>query len=119
MERNVKFENRDGRLVASLVGEVDHHAAAPMREAIDSRVILDLPKTLVLDFGAVPFMDSSGIGLILGRWDLCQKKQCDLVIDGLSGELSRLIALSGVEKLPRLSVTRESEEEKTDETHHQ
>ena len=59
-------------LTAVLDGEIDHHCARSLREEIDQAILDYEPHQLRLDFEKVTFMDSSGIGLILGR---CQQMQ--------------------------------------------
>ena len=54
-------------VTAYLSGEIDHHSAAELRSTIDEAVEHAYPEVLVLDFGGVTFMDSSGIGLLSGR----------------------------------------------------
>ncbi len=54
-------------LYAHLSGEIDHDAAQKLRLQIDAALSDRMPDTLVLDLSGVGFMDSSGIGLILGR----------------------------------------------------
>ena len=61
----VTFSAQADLLVAYLSGEVDHHAAASIREAVDEMAESTRPKELILDFEKVPFMDSSGIALLL------------------------------------------------------
>ena len=56
----VTFSAQQDTLTAYLAGELDHHNAAAIREAVDEMVESSLPKSLVLDFEKVPFMDSSG-----------------------------------------------------------
>ena len=55
-------------LSAYLDGEIDHHSASVMRNEIDAAVEKNMPTMLVLDFRDVTFMDSSGIGLVMGRY---------------------------------------------------
>lgn len=64
---NVCFAPADGTLAAYLTGEIDHHTAQLLRREIDAQVDAQLPELLTLDFSGVTFMDSSGVGLILGR----------------------------------------------------
>ena len=64
---NVRFGDSSDGLVAYLSGEIDHHSAQQLRMEIDAQLQNALPRTLTLDFAGVSFMDSSGIGLILGR----------------------------------------------------
>ena len=61
------FSAADDVLYAYLAGEIDHDAAQNLRIQLDDALLTRTPRTLVLDFGGVGFMDSSGIGLILGR----------------------------------------------------
>ena len=56
--------NVTGEVVtAYLAGELDHHTAKEMREAIDAAIELNMPTLVILDFKGITFMDSSGIGL--------------------------------------------------------
>ena len=57
-----------GRLTAHLIGDLDHHAASPIRQQIDAAVLSCRCTHLILDLSRLSFMDSSGIGLIMGRY---------------------------------------------------
>ena len=70
----VTFSAADDLLYAYLAGEIDHDAAQNLRIQLDDALLARTPKTLVLDLGGVGFMDSSGVGLILGR----QRCACSL-----------------------------------------
>lgn len=63
----VTFSAADDVLYAYLAGEIDHDAAQSLRIQLDDALLNRTPQTLVMDLGGVGFMDSSGIGLILGR----------------------------------------------------
>ena len=65
---NVTIKNRDGRMVAFVSGEIDHHSARDIRRAIDDEYLSSGATVLALDMSRVRFMDSSGLGLILGRF---------------------------------------------------
>ena len=95
---------RDKKMIVSLSGEIDHHIAKGQREAIDSMLFCKKPELLVLDFSGVRFMDSSGIGLIIGRYDVAMGIGAKMQISGLSETLRKLVRLSGVEKLKNLKV---------------
>ncbi len=95
--------NVTGEVVtAHLSGELDHHTAKNMRESIDSAVELNMPTLLVLDFSGVSFMDSSGIGLCLGRYRNLQKRGASLHITGASPNIYKVMKLAGIEKLAKL-----------------
>ncbi len=86
-------------LTAYISGEIDHHTAASVREAIDSAVELNMPSLLVLDFGSVSFMDSSGIGLVMGRYKIMAKRNGSVHISSTSPSLTKMFKLAGIERL--------------------
>lgn len=89
-------------VTAYLSGELDHHTAKEMREAIDKAVELNMPTLLILDFKDITFMDSSGIGLIMGRYRNLQKTGAELHITGTSPNIYKVFHLAGIEKLAKL-----------------
>ena len=86
-------------MTAVLGGELDHHTVCRLREQIDSTAMKVKPKLLRLDFSEVPFMDSSGIGLILGRVRMAAVWGGRVALVGLSPQLRRMAELSGVAAL--------------------
>ena len=72
----VTFSAADDVLYAYLAGEIDHDAAQNLRIQLDDALLNRTPRTLVLDFGGVGFMDSSGIGLILRSEERRVGKEC-------------------------------------------
>lgn len=100
---DLKLKNGAGNdeltLVAKLGGEIDHHTAKAIREEIDETVENSRPKLLKLDFGDVHFMDSSGIGLIMGRYKLITILGGKLKVVNIPKRLERMIRLSGLVKL--------------------
>ena len=108
---SVQLSYKDGELTARLSGEIDHHAAREMREAIDDTAQKVKPRVLRLDFSQVPFMDSSGIGLILGRYRLMQMWHGRVVLTSLPPQVEKLVELSGLNRLVTI------ERRETDESH--
>ena len=95
--------NVTGEVVtAYLGGEIDHHTAREMREAIDTAVELNMPTLLVLDFKNVSFMDSSGIGLVMGRYRNLVKTGAQLHIINAPVQINKMLKLAGIEKLAKL-----------------
>lgn len=95
--------NVTGEVVtAYLKGELDHHTAKGMREAIDSAVELNMPTLLILDFRDISFMDSSGIGLVMGRYRNLIKSGAELHITGAPPQIYKMLKLAGIEKLAKL-----------------
>lgn len=100
VEINVKGEV----LTAYLKGELDHHTAADMRADIDSAVELNMPELLILDFSGVSFMDSSGIGLVMGRYRTLARRGAKLHISGASPQIYKVMKLAGLERLATLDL---------------
>ena len=96
---NVKTIYDNGDLTALLFGEIDHHTARDIRQCIDSEIEKYHPSKLILDFRRVKFMDSSGIGLIMGRYRMMQLVGGVVTLDNIPPHLERLITLSGIRSL--------------------
>ena len=94
---DLKFEN--GVLTAKLFGEIDHHIAPKIRGDIDAKCESLRPARLVLDFGAVTFMDSSGIGLIMGRYRCIALLGGKLEVVNIPPTLKKIFVISGIETL--------------------
>ena len=97
----VKTEYRDDILTARLQGEIDHHTAAAMRETSDRTAEGCLPSRLVLDFSDVSFMDSSGIGLVMGRYRLIRSMGGELTITGTSPRIQAMMKMAGLDQLTK------------------
>lgn len=92
----VTFTPADGTLAAYLSGEIDHHSAQLLRDEIDAMLRDRMPDTLVLDFGGVTFMDSSGVGLILGRSRRMQATGGRLVVQHPPAQIQKMLELARV-----------------------
>lgn len=95
----VKMESREGGFTAYLTGEIDHHTAKPMREQIDGLCERTHPQEVVLDFAGVTFMDSSGIGLVMGRYRLVAEWGGKVRVVNMPPQIERVMRLAGLEKL--------------------
>ena len=86
-------------LTVYLSGEIDHHSAKPLREKTDQVLLLKNPALLVLDFSGVSFMDSSGVGFVMGRYKKAASIHCKTAVSGLKARDRKIMALSGLERL--------------------
>ena len=96
----LELTREGGHLTAALIGELDHHAAADLRQRIDSAVLSCRPRRLIIDLTRLTFMDSSGIGLIMGRYRLMVSLGGEVRLSGTSPRMERMIRLAGLDKLP-------------------
>lgn len=95
----MRTEFEKDRLTAYLSGEIDHHSAKEMREYIDMQIEKMRPKLLVLDFSAITFMDSSGIGLVMGRHRIMCEIGGRVEITGASRTVMRMMKMAGLGRL--------------------
>ncbi len=89
-------------VTAFLDGEIDHHTASVIRNEIDASVEKNMPTLLVLDFRDVSFMDSSGIGLVMGRYKLLKPTGASLHVTNTSPQIGKVMKLAGLDRLAKL-----------------
>lgn len=97
-------KGKESRATFRLDTEIDHHTAAAIRGEVDKAIREGLPKVVCIDFSAVEFMDSSGIGLIMGRVGVAEEVGARVEITGLSDMQRKLLKMAGLEKLSGLTV---------------
>lgn len=90
------FQVTDDILITVAYGEIDHHTAAKLREEIDEAMQAFHCRHLILDMKRVSFMDSSGIGVVLGRYKKIRKKGGMLYVTGCSEYIERILHMAGV-----------------------
>ncbi len=106
MQEDVIFRRGDGTLTAELCCEIDHHTCKRVREKIDTELFRVRPEILILDFSGVGFMDSSGLGLIIGRCTVAEGIGASVRLSGLSSATVRIIRLGGLDKIKNLTIMR-------------
>ena len=99
---SVRTEITGRTLTAYLDGEIDHHTAKNMRETIDISIKDSMPEMLILDFKDVTFMDSSGIGLVMGRYKELSKYKAELQIVNTTPHITKVMKLAGLERLAKI-----------------
>ena len=93
----------NNRIIYALGGEIDHHKATAIRSEIDDLIMEERPKILTFDFTNVKFMDSSGIGLVLGRTRTMSAVGGRVEIVGTSKSIERLFRMAGADKLVEIN----------------
>ncbi len=99
----IKIEKIDKNLIAYMDGDIDHHSAKDIREQIDIEIKNHLPSKLILDFKNVSFMDSSGIGLVMGRYKSMKEIGGGIQLKNLSSHISKVMKLAGIEKILKIT----------------
>lgn len=85
-------------LIISLNAELDHHLADEMREVIDEIIDERGVNRVIIDFSKVGFMDSAGIGLIMGRYKKIRDNG-DISVVGANESIKRILLISGLRKI--------------------
>lgn len=95
----VKFNTKGTTLVVNILGELDHHSAEYVRQKIDSEIIKATTRNLIFDFTKLEFMDSSGIGVIAGRYRNIKKLEGNAAIVSSNKQINRILEMSGIYKI--------------------
>lgn len=91
---------RDGeRLLVGLDGELDHFCAQSVRRELDSMLRDPTVRQLILDFSGLTFMDSSGIGVILGRYRVLRERGGSMGVIHMNDHVSRIFHMSGIDRV--------------------
>ncbi|MBR2635292.1 MAG: STAS domain-containing protein [Clostridia bacterium] len=95
---NILTAEKNGELIVRVTGDIDHHSALGLREEIDEKMEEIRPSRLLLDLGGTDFMDSSGLGLILGRLRKAGEMKIPMTLLNPSEAILKLLHLAGLEK---------------------
>lgn len=98
----IRIEADDEKITAFVSGEIDHHTAKAMREELDERIRNSSLKKLDIDFSEVSFMDSSGIGFVMGRYKLVKEFGGTVEIKNPPLQIKKVLRLSGLDKIVKL-----------------
>ena len=96
---DIKMENIGTTLVVKVAGEIDHHTAPELKAEIDREISLRNIINLVLDFDGVTFMDSSGIGVLAGRYKQIQARGGKTMVIRVRPQVDRILEISGLKKI--------------------
>ena len=93
-----KTKSRDGLLCVYLYGEIDHHGAVALREDLDALIMRARPRRLVIDLSRIEFMDSAGLGLLMGRYRTMKEIGGVTAISAPNPRVMKILRLSGMER---------------------
>ena len=100
----VTIKRKNDYIYAFIKGEIDHHTAPEIRETIDDALSTsETAKILVLDFSEVSFMDSSGVGLVMGRYRYATTLGKKIRVDNLDNRNYKIMQMSGIEKIAEIN----------------
>ena len=110
-KNNCRYESRfdGGVLEFCLLGEIDHHRAVNVRTEMDEEICRLRPKKLILELGKIEFMDSSGLGLIMGRYSLMQKIGGEFSLRNPNERIVKIFELAGLSRMMRIESDSEND----------
>ncbi|WP_047985360.1 anti-sigma F factor antagonist [Ornithinibacillus californiensis] len=96
------FEVKEDILIVRLAGELDHHEAEALRDEWKNMLYHNPVKHVILNLEQVSFMDSSGLGVVLGRYKEVLQLGGQMVVCSIPHSIKRLFEMSGMFKIIRL-----------------
>ena len=94
-----KFYEKDKLLVFKISDEIDDHNVQKIRGKVDYEIERYMPKRIVFDFDSVSFMDSAGIGLMIGRYKFASMLGAKVEMTNVQGSVKRIFEMSGILRL--------------------
>ena len=100
IRNNYGFETRerDGLLCVYLWGEIDHHSAVALREELDRLLWHKRPRRFVLNLARIEFIDSAGLGLLMGRYRLVKELGGSMALTAPGPRVLKILRLAGMER---------------------
>lgn len=96
---DLKLLKKGTTLIIKIMEDMDHHSAQYIRQKIDNEIIKATVKNIIFDFSNVNFMDSSGIGVVIGRYKNIQKLNGRAAIVNANPKIMQIFEMSGVLKI--------------------
>ena len=94
-----EYETKENVLIIRLKADLDHHTAVTVRETADTLLARSRAKNILFDFTGVDFMDSSGIGVIMGRYRQVIFQGGRVAVMGVGANVDRIFKISGLYKI--------------------
>ena len=94
-----KYYETDRLLILKITEEIDEHTTKEIRRRADYEIERYMPKRVIFDFDSVTFMDSAGIGLIIGTYKFAKMIGAKVEVSNLTKSVKRIFEMSGILKL--------------------
>ena len=96
---NLEFVESGQTMTIKLKGDLDHHSADESRVLIDEKIKNEKFNRIVIDFKNIDFIDSSGIGFVIGRYKVIRKRNGVIEIVNASKKVRKILDMSGIGKI--------------------
>ncbi len=98
-----RYYSDEKLLILKLTEEIDECTVQKIRRKADYEIERHMPKKIIFDFNSVTFMDSAGIGLIIGRYRIANMLGGEVEIANVTESIKRILELSGILKIIRVT----------------
>ncbi len=95
----VDFRKEEKSLIFVLTEDVDQHTSEKIRRKMDNEIKRYIPRKVIFDFSNISFMDSAGIGMVLGRYKLIKMLDGNLEIINVNRSMKKIFDMSGVSRI--------------------
>ena len=99
----IDYVEDEKTLCIKIIDEIDHHFADKIKRRIDNEITRYMPRKTIFDFSRVSFMDSAGIGMIIGRYKMMKLIGGSLEIQNVNENAKRILEMSGIMKIIRVA----------------
>ncbi len=90
-------------LTLKITEEIDEHTTEKIRRKVDNEITRFLPRKVILDFSDVNFMDSAGIGMLIGRYKMVRMLGGELEVININRQIKKLFEMSGILKIIKVT----------------
>ena len=107
---NVKYKEMDKLLLFEITEEIDHHTTEKIRRKMDNEIQRYMPKRIVFNFNSVTFMDSAGIGMLIGRYKIARMFGATVELINVKPSIKKIFEMCGVLKIIPITENNENVE---------
>ena len=100
---NCKYVQADKLLWLQITEEIDHHTTEEIRRKADYEITRYMPRKVIFDFNQVTFMDSAGIGMLIGRYKVAKMLGSNIEMINVKPSIKKIFEMSGVLKIITIS----------------
>lgn len=100
---NVKYSPKDKLLLLEMTEEIDHHTTEEIRRKVENEITRHMPRKIIFDFNKVGFMDSAGIGMIVGRYKTMKMIGGELEVQNAKPSVEKILEMSGVNQIIQIN----------------
>lgn len=93
------YKKEDKQLIFKINEDIDECCAQKIRRRLDNEIEKYMPKEIIFDFSNVSFMDSAGIGLLIGRYKLADMLGGEVKVTNINTSIRKIFEMSGLLKI--------------------